>query len=63
MKIASNQTIIDPLAAKSFSPQAAISTRRTRPSGLFSLDQLDVSWDQSTATLWTYMDPTDRPAW
>ena len=62
MKIASNQKIIDPSAAKSFSPQAAISTRRTRPSGLFSLDQLDVSWDQSTSTLWTYMEPTGRPA-
>ncbi|MEW9855210.1 crotonase/enoyl-CoA hydratase family protein [Novosphingobium sp. M1R2S20] len=29
---------------------------------MFSLDQLDVSWDQSTTTLWTYMDPKGRPS-
>jgi len=50
---------------KSFSPQdpsARALGRRTRPSGLFSLDQLDVSWDQSGATLWTYMDTRGRPS-
>lgn len=61
MKIASQKATIHSTQPRSFSPQATASARRTRPSALFSLDQLDVSWDQSTGTLWTYMDPKGRP--
>lgn len=36
---------------------------RERPAGtsLFDLGQLDVRWEASAATLWTYMTPVDRP--
>lgn len=32
------------------------------PDGLFSLPELDVHYDDRTATIWTYMNPEDRPS-
>jgi DSF synthase len=63
--IASRHPFTESAQPKSFSPQfnqAIAPARHTRPSDLFSLDQLDVSWDQSAATLWTFMNPKGRPS-
>ncbi|WP_246263215.1 crotonase/enoyl-CoA hydratase family protein [Parasphingopyxis algicola] len=35
---------------------------RARPSPLFDLGQLDVSWDEERKALWTYMTPNGRPS-
>ena len=39
-------------------PRPPVPQRRSA----FALDQLDVSFDTTTDTLWTYMRPTTRPS-
>jgi DSF synthase len=51
-------------AARSFPPIAAYSlTNAKNARRLFELEQLEVSWEEATGTLWTFMRPRGRPSY
>ena len=56
--------------SQAVSPRVFIGPRRAPPSGspsrerpLFGLQQLEVSWDEQAAALWTFMRPHGRPCY